>query len=80
MYRKECLKMETAQPNFNDNIERNINNLLPGQVFDADDQCYIAYGTSACHDVSRKNYMYNLITVTGKTTFSLHVLSRLNQN
>jgi len=25
---------------------------LPGQVYDADDQCYIAFGSKACSEVS----------------------------
>lgn len=37
--------------NLPDYIPDHIADLLPGQVYDTDDQCYIAYGTGACPQV-----------------------------
>ena len=37
-------------------IEGDVNNFLPGQKYDADDQCYISLGTPACGNVSCQSF------------------------
>ena len=51
-FRVECLSTETENPNYPQNITENVEDYLPGQIYDADDQCYMAFETSACDDVS----------------------------
>ena len=43
--------MQTADQNYPNEIDENVAANLPGQIYDAHDQCYIHYGTSACDDV-----------------------------
>ncbi|XP_067935719.1 A disintegrin and metalloproteinase with thrombospondin motifs 13-like [Watersipora subatra] len=45
----QCLTVHDAEIYGDEEITNSTSNYLPGQVFDADDQCYIAYGTSACN-------------------------------
>ena len=52
LFRVQCLGNSTANPNYPQNITENVEDYLPGQIYDADDQCYMAFGTSACDDVS----------------------------
>lgn len=50
-FRVDCLNTEVADTNYPSYVTDSIEQYLPGQVYDADDQCYIAFGTQACHPV-----------------------------
>ncbi|KAF6034399.1 hypothetical protein EB796_007291 [Bugula neritina] len=47
-----CLKESTKDVTDIAEIAELAESYLPGQVYDADDQCYIAFGSKACSDVS----------------------------
>ena len=47
-----CLNEASADPNHDSSIDDNVAAHQPGQIFDADDQCYHTFGTSACDNVS----------------------------
>ncbi|XP_067943439.1 uncharacterized protein [Watersipora subatra] len=46
----ECLGEMTAMPNYSNDIAESIAQYLPGQIYDADDQCYMIVGTEACYE------------------------------
>ena len=49
---KECLfENDATTPGLPVVVEDSIENQLPGEIFDADDQCFLAYGTEACTPV-----------------------------
>ncbi|XP_067936778.1 uncharacterized protein [Watersipora subatra] len=45
-----CLSNTSAIPNYNTSIDDNVEMYFAGQVFSADDQCYIHTGTWACNE------------------------------
>ena len=46
-----CLSETSASQNYNMSINNKVSSYLPGQIYDADDQCYMAVGTRACSKV-----------------------------
>ena len=54
IYSKQCLFENTAtlDVNYQSILDDFVTNQLPGQLYSADDQCYIGFGTKACNEVS----------------------------
>lgn len=50
-----CLSQTTATPSLPTDVQDNLANFLPGQMYDADAQCYIAGYIGACTAVSIDN-------------------------
>jgi len=46
-----CLMEGVPNPDHDSSIDDNVENNLPGEIFTADDQCYVAGSPAACDSV-----------------------------